>query len=55
VSDVGIIAINGDSASEEPTGEELLRFVITFTISWRIWSDISVVVGWFDTDDLLQR
>lgn len=28
---VGIIAINGDHASEHPTGLSLLRFVITFT------------------------
>lgn len=52
---VGIIAINGDSAAETPTGDELQRFVITFVMSWRIWSDLAVVVSWFETDDILQR
>jgi len=52
---VGIIAINGDNAAESPTGEELQRFAITFIMSWRIWSDLSVLVSWFATDDLIQR
>lgn len=43
---VGIIAINGDNAAESPTGEELQRFAITFIMSWRIWSDLSVIVSW---------
>jgi hypothetical protein len=34
---VGIIAINGDSAAETPTGNGLNRFAITFIMSWRIW------------------
>jgi hypothetical protein len=36
---VGIIAINGDAASEHATGLSLLKFVITFTLSWKIWND----------------
>lgn len=52
---VGIIAINGDSASEDPTGEVLHRFIITFIMSWRIWSDLSILMGWVETDDLMQR
>ena len=35
---VGIIAINGDAASEEPTGLSLLRFVVTFTLSWKVFT-----------------
>ena len=31
---VGIIAIAGDAASEHPNGEALVRFIITFTLSW---------------------
>jgi hypothetical protein len=34
---VGIIAITGDSAAEHPTGESLLRFVITFIMGWKFW------------------
>ena len=54
-SSVGIIAINGDHAAEEANGHELLRFVVTFAMSWRIWSDVQQVVSWFKTDDILQR
>lgn len=52
---VGIIAINGDRAAESPTGDELQRFAITFIMSWRIWTDIAVVISWFEVDDILQR
>jgi low temperature requirement protein LtrA len=52
---VGIIAINGDSAAETPTANELNRYAITFIMSWRIWGDMTVVISWFETDDLLQR
>jgi hypothetical protein len=52
---VGIIAINGDRAAESPNGDELQRFAITFIMSWRIWSDIAVVISWFEVDDILQR
>ncbi|KAF2471400.1 uncharacterized protein BDR25DRAFT_285984 [Lindgomyces ingoldianus] len=52
---VGIIAITGDTAAEHPTGESLLRFVITFVMGWKFWSDISALIGWFDSDDILRR
>jgi low temperature requirement protein LtrA len=52
---VGIIAITGDTAAEHPTGESLLRFAITFTMGWKFWSDISVLISWFDSDDILRR
>ncbi|KAK3387682.1 bacterial low temperature requirement A protein-domain-containing protein [Podospora didyma] len=52
---VGIIAINGDHAAEEADGHELLRFVVTFAMSWKIWSDVQQLVSWFETNDILQR
>ncbi|QSZ33769.1 hypothetical protein DSL72_005340 [Monilinia vaccinii-corymbosi] len=52
---VGILAINGDHAAEHPTGYELLRFVITFIMSWKIWSDLALIISWFETDDIAQR
>ncbi|KAI0137319.1 bacterial low temperature requirement A protein-domain-containing protein [Xylariales sp. AK1849] len=52
---VGILDINGEHASEHPDGSELLRFVITFVMSWKIWSDVQQTVSWFETDDVLQR
>jgi hypothetical protein len=52
---VGIIAINGDHAAEDPTGDELLRFAITFIMSWKVWGDLALIISWFKTDDILQR
>ena len=52
---VGIIAINGDHAAEEYDGHELLRFVITFIMSWMIWSGTAQLISWFETNDVLQR
>ncbi|KAH0541882.1 hypothetical protein FGG08_003687 [Glutinoglossum americanum] len=46
---VGIIAINGDKASEDPTGLGLLRFCVTFIPGWKLWTDISLMTSWFDT------
>lgn len=47
---VGIIAIIGDAASEEATGTTLLHFIITFTLSWNIWTDMVLIISWFETD-----
>ncbi|OCK80360.1 hypothetical protein K432DRAFT_45747 [Lepidopterella palustris CBS 459.81] len=52
---VGIIAISGDNVAEEATGQALLRFAITFMLGWKFWSDISILISWFDSDDILRR
>ncbi|MCJ1321518.1 hypothetical protein MMC15_006863 [Xylographa vitiligo] len=52
---VGIIAINGDRAAEDPTGTALLQFCLTFILSWKLWSELTLIVSWFETDDILQR
>lgn len=52
---VGIIAVQGDLASENPTGATLMHFIITFTLSWKIWNDMSLIISWFETDDVVQR
>ena len=52
---VGIIAISGDRAAEDPTGTALLQFSITFILSWKLWSELTLIVGWFETDDIFQR
>jgi low temperature requirement protein LtrA len=52
---VGILAINGDHAAEDPTAYELLRFAVTVIMSWKIWSDVALIVSWFKTDDMIQR
>ncbi|KAK5110908.1 hypothetical protein LTR62_005446 [Meristemomyces frigidus] len=52
---VGIIAINGDATSEDPTAKSLMTFVITFTLSYKIWNDMAQIISWFETDDIFQR
>mgnify|MGYP003624080999 CR=1 FL=1 len=52
---VGIIALTGDTAAEHATGESLLRFVITFIMGWKFWSDVGLLISWFDSDDVLRR
>ena len=52
---VGIIAIVGDTAAETPTGYGLVRFAVTFILGWKMWSDITLTVGWFEIDDIFQR
>lgn len=52
---VGIIAITGDTAAEHATGKALLHFCITFIMGWKFWSDISLLISWFDCDDILRR
>jgi len=52
---VGIIGVIGDSAAESPTGYSLVEFVITFTLGWKMWSDLTLVISWFEVDDICQR
>ena len=52
---VGIIAISGDGAADEATGKALLKFAVTFIMSWKFWGDISTAIAWFDADDIVRR
>ncbi|KAL7944349.1 bacterial low temperature requirement A domain-containing protein [Trichoderma barbatum] len=52
---VGIIHSNGEHMAEEATGYELLRFIITFVMTWKIWTDITLTLSWFETDDVVTR
>lgn len=52
---VGIIHINGEHMAEDPTGYELLRFTITFLMSWKIWEDLTKWLSWFESDDIFTR
>ncbi|RMZ78266.1 hypothetical protein DV737_g3985, partial [Chaetothyriales sp. CBS 132003] len=52
---VGVIDIVGEKAVEQPDGLSLLHFVIIFSIGWKIWSDMTNVINWFDIDDIFQR
>lgn len=52
---VAIIATSGDTAAQDPTGQALVRFAITFILAWKFWSDISQGISWFDEDDMIRR
>ena len=52
---VGIIHTNGKQVSEEANGRELLRFTITFLMSWKLWVDVTQFITWFETDDIFIR
>lgn len=39
---VGVIDVIGERAAENPSGLALLHFIITFSISWKVWSDMGV-------------
>jgi hypothetical protein len=49
---VGIIAVNGDRAAEDPTGKALLQFCVMFILSWKLWSELTLLVSWFETGNL---
>lgn len=46
---VGIIEVNGESAAEHPSGAALLRFCITFILGWKIWTDFTLTISWFES------
>lgn len=46
---VGIIAVNGEDAAHHPDGKSLLWFTISFILSWKIWSDLTLTISWFET------
>ncbi|KAG8941283.1 hypothetical protein FRC04_004645 [Tulasnella sp. 424] len=52
---VGIIAINADTTIEDPTTDALLHFCVTFLPTWKVWSDIAILVSQFEADSLTQR
>lgn len=52
---VGIMQITGDAAAEHPDGYSLVKFIVTFLLSWKIWNDMALIISWFETDDILQR
>lgn len=52
---VGIISIIGDAAAENATGFSLLKFAITFSLAFKMWVDLTLLVSWFETNDIFQR
>lgn len=52
---VGVIGTIGDTASESATSASLLHYLITYTMSARMWADITNMNNWFETGDVIQR
>jgi low temperature requirement protein LtrA len=52
---VGVIATIGDTASESTTSAALLHYLITYTMSARMWADVTNMMNWFETGDVMQR
>ncbi|KAG8941284.1 hypothetical protein FRC04_004646 [Tulasnella sp. 424] len=52
---VGIIAVNADTTIEGPTRTAFLRFSVTFLPTWKIWSDISILVSQFEIGNVTER
>ncbi|KAJ1338182.1 low temperature requirement protein A [Microdochium nivale] len=52
---VGIIHYNGEHVADKTDALELGRFIITFVMSWQIWSDVQQGVSWFEANDVTQR
>ena len=52
---VGVIAFTGDIASAAADGHSLVRFVITFLMAWKFWTEISVYSTSFVEEDILRR
>lgn len=52
---VGVIDIVGEKAVEHAGGLSLLHFVIIFSIAWKIWSDLTMIINHFEIDDIFQR
>jgi low temperature requirement protein LtrA len=52
---VGIIGFTGDAAAADANGKSLLRFAITFTLGWKVWSENGQAISWIASDDVIRR
>ncbi|KAH7040498.1 bacterial low temperature requirement A protein-domain-containing protein [Microdochium trichocladiopsis] len=52
---VGIIHYNGEHVADKTDALEIGRFIITFVMSWQVWSDVQQGISWFQADDVVQR
>ncbi|KAL2061019.1 hypothetical protein VTL71DRAFT_9071 [Oculimacula yallundae] len=52
---VGVIEAIGHTASEHATASALLHYLITYTMSAKMWMDITNQTNWFETGDIMQR
>lgn len=52
---VGVIDVIGERAVEHPGGLSLLHFIILFTVAFKIWSTLTMLINHFEIDDIFQR
>jgi low temperature requirement protein LtrA len=52
---VAIIAVLAEAAIEDPTGNGLVRYIITFWAAYNIWSGLRENMNMFWNDDVLQK
>jgi len=52
---VGIIAVLAEEAVAEPTGASLVRYLITYTAAYNIWSSMREIFNAFYNDDISQK
>lgn len=52
---VGVIDYVGEVAVVNASGESFLHFIILFCLAYKIWSDLTVTINWFEVDDVVGR
>lgn len=52
---VGVIDYVGEVAVANASGESFLHFVILFSLAYKIWTDLTVTINWFEVDDVVGR
>lgn len=52
---VGVIDYVGEVAVVNASSESFLHFIILFSLAYKIWSDLTVTINWFEVDDVVGR
>lgn len=52
---VGVIDYIGEAAVTNASAETFLHFIIVFSLAYKIWSDLTVAVNWFEVEDVFGR
>ena len=52
---VGVIDYVGEVAVIHASSETFLHFVIVFALAYKVWSDLTISVNWFEVEDVFGR
>ena len=52
---VGVIDYVGEAAVTNASAESFLHFSIVFALAYKIWSDLTIMVNWFEVEDCVGR